>query len=64
MGLRACPSLVLLAKTVADAGFRKDVMGLVRLRLDFLAQLPHIDPQILDVRDAAPHLPENVLVGG
>jgi len=36
-------------KAIANAGFVQQILGLIGITFHFLAQLPHIDPQILDV---------------
>jgi hypothetical protein len=50
------------AQAVADAGFRGDVRRRIGALLELLAQLAHIDAEILDIRRSAPDLIEQMLV--
>src|SRR5215475_10859755 len=47
---------------VADARFRQDVLRTLRIGLDLLPQLPHINTQILRVGQIVPELAEQKLV--
>ena len=48
------PTLVRGAQSVADAGFGQDVLWPLGVRLDFLANLTHINSQILSVGQIIP----------
>src|SRR5258708_26361720 len=41
-------------QAVTDPGFRQDVLRTLGICFDFLSQLPHIDPQVLRVREIIP----------
>src|SRR5262245_11982395 len=60
------PSLQLMlrrAQTIADAGFRQDILRALGIGFDLLSQLPHLDPQGLRIGEIVPQLAEQEFVG-
>src|SRR5262249_12620943 len=51
------------SQAVADPRLRQDIMRTLGIGFDLLPQLPHIDAQILRVREVIPQLAEQELVG-
>src|ERR1700730_5958120 len=56
-------SAVVDAKSIADAGLGEEILRPLRVRLDLLAQLAHVDAQVLCVGEVAPQLLEQKTVG-
>src|SRR3989442_15004281 len=55
--------LVRRPQTVADAGLGQNIVRALGIGFDLLPELPHIDPQVLRVREVIPQLAEKELVG-
>ena len=56
--------LIIGHEAVANTGFIQQILGLIGVTLEFLAQQTHVDPQILDVIGVVrpPHLRQNRLM--
>src|SRR5208337_3760684 len=56
-------SIALNAKAVADAGFSHDESRALRVRLDLLPKLPHVNSQILNIARRSPNLLHDKAMG-
>src|SRR3954451_11734121 len=58
-------SALLVAEAVSDAAYREQVLGLLRIRLDLLPQMPdvHVDRARVAVRRVAPDAREQHVAG-